>query len=158
MAILTEVPGLDMSIIVNGQALEELFDEDEETQPTEKVVYVESHPGTSFGVQYHFDNSAFPHEEDLQCTIYMDGKAVVSNLVFLKGRHRKPMYEFSYKSCNKNGASFRQKFLFAAISSHNPQPLCYLNSSSCRHSASSLSHLNLIQDLILNFVLDIGFA
>lgn len=109
MAILTEVPGLDMSIVVDGQPLEEFVDKDEETQPTEKVVYVESRPGTSFGIRFHFDNSTFPHEEDLQCTIYMDGKVVLSNLVFLKGRHRKPMQEFSYKSCNKNGASFAPK-------------------------------------------------
>jgi len=73
MAILDEVPALDVQIAVNGEILREYQDRD--AKLSEKTVerYVEAQSNANFEIQYAFKNG-FPADRPVLMIVTIDGK------------------------------------------------------------------------------------
>ena len=78
MAIVSEVPGLVVTIDVAGQNLAEYDDNDvEEPQPLATMKYVEATSGANFGVATSYDPFVFSHVNDhIRYHLYLDGKHI----------------------------------------------------------------------------------
>jgi len=86
MAVLDGVPGLEVTVLVNGAPLDEYVDSDEETSPAEVIKYVEAVSGAVFHVKYDI-GSAFTvkAEHGVQVELSLDGKWVTGHAL---ERHR----------------------------------------------------------------------
>lgn len=78
MAIISEVPGLTVTLEVAGQDLAEYDDGDEEKEaPDTTTKYVEAQSGANFGFVCRFDAAAFPYRNDhVETELYMDGQYI----------------------------------------------------------------------------------
>jgi hypothetical protein len=73
MAVLDDIPGLDVRIHVNGSPLVEYDDDDSEPAPKKVTKYIEAISGARFDVQYEFKES-FRAKDGIVAEVYVDGK------------------------------------------------------------------------------------
>jgi len=84
MAIIPGVQGLKASIIVDGDALTEYTDEDEEIDDPRKetTVYVESQVGKTFSVQWVFEQDfVYASDNAIVCRLYLDGSNIGGRVI-----------------------------------------------------------------------------
>jgi hypothetical protein len=80
MAVLSDVPGLQVQILVQGKALNEYRDRDAKTSGRTVERYVEAQSGMQFEIRYIFEES-FPVDRPLSMIVTIDGKAVDEPLI-----------------------------------------------------------------------------
>ncbi|KAJ4318948.1 hypothetical protein N0V94_004179 [Neodidymelliopsis sp. IMI 364377] len=73
MAIHHDHPGLEVSIIVNGEALQESRNDDEEDRPREVTRYAQVSSDVPFGIRYSM-KSALLVEHSIEYMIELDGE------------------------------------------------------------------------------------
>ncbi|RDI85421.1 hypothetical protein Vi05172_g4764 [Venturia inaequalis] len=78
MAILTSFPGLEVDIVVNGNALREYDTHKDSDEPTEKsdsaIKYVEAQPGQEFAIRVRANRQFRYRQHDLTYRVYSDGE------------------------------------------------------------------------------------
>ncbi|KAK4549810.1 hypothetical protein LTR36_005111 [Oleoguttula mirabilis] len=117
MAILTDVPGLVVTLDVADQDLPEYDDHDaEETPPHTATKYVEVHSGAHFGVARRYTSTTFPHSDDyIKTELWMDGKRICNSTdspyTIARGQ-RSVMVSLSTTHGDRR---YSQKFAFAEL-------------------------------------------
>jgi hypothetical protein len=84
MAVIDEIPGLEVTVMVDGQPLKEYDNTDADEDTEKKVVrYVVAEPGKDFAVLVAWKNGCKygPPEFDLNARLYIDGKRAKSRLI-----------------------------------------------------------------------------
>lgn len=115
MAIITDVPGLQVCITIDSRELIEYTDKDndERQAPSMTTVFVESQPGSAFKIQHKF-SSSFPYKrEDIEYRIFLDGKHVKGSILDRKTRRRCPTGGHDSVRYTENGVSMNRPFTFA---------------------------------------------
>ncbi|KAF2710613.1 hypothetical protein K504DRAFT_454880 [Pleomassaria siparia CBS 279.74] len=79
MAILTDCPGFEAQIVVDGIALKE-YNDDEPTPPKTASKYVEVRSGATFEISYQF-RPPFPNDRMVSIAIAIDGRVLDEPLV-----------------------------------------------------------------------------
>lgn len=125
MAILTEVPGLKVDVLILTDdniysELEEFIDEDDETTMIEedkKTVYIESQVGHRFVVRYYIDADLFPYRKDtVKCQLRLDGRVVDGHILSAAERRRKyGNYSFDELMIHEQGDWYERPFVFARL-------------------------------------------
>jgi hypothetical protein len=75
MAIIDEVPGLEVQIVVNGQPLQEHQDRDAKVSANAVERYDEAHSNTEYEIHYSF-KEPFPGDCIVSMIVTIDGKDV----------------------------------------------------------------------------------
>ena len=78
MAILPASPGLTVEVMVGGQPLQEIADEDVPTDDRTVIKYIEAQAGTKFAFKVTFDEPFLPVDNDIGSVIIIDGEHVES--------------------------------------------------------------------------------
>jgi hypothetical protein len=73
MAVIDEVPGIEVGIVVNGQHLQEHQDRDAEISPKTTERYVEAQSGAEYEIHYSF-KEPFPGDRTVSMIVTVDGK------------------------------------------------------------------------------------
>ncbi|KAF2117492.1 hypothetical protein BDV96DRAFT_679298 [Lophiotrema nucula] len=114
MAIIPDIPGIEVDILVGGKELVEYADEEEEASPKKVVRYVEATSGAHFKVKW-CTTTEFKPEYDISVQVLVDGE-------WKKGRfHRKSALSTGVTDTCKgsdtytNGQWFLQKFWFSQL-------------------------------------------
>lgn len=114
MAILASRPGIKISVICNGAALQDYDDESEEPQPNVVTKYVGAVSGAEFGVQWEITAPWLPYT--ILFEYWLDWKKV-SGKYYKQMNYRHPAYTYLEEgaSTTVNGQEFLHKFAFAAL-------------------------------------------
>jgi hypothetical protein len=80
MAVLSDVPGLQVEILVQGQPLNEYRDRAAKTSGRTVERYVEAQSGKQFEIRYIFEEQ-FPTDRPISTIVTIDGKAVDEPLI-----------------------------------------------------------------------------
>ena len=73
MAIIYEVPGVEVQIVVNGDPLQEYQDRDADIAPKAAECYVEAHSNAQYEIHYSFQ-APFPGNRPVSMKVSVDGK------------------------------------------------------------------------------------
>ncbi|KAI5379955.1 hypothetical protein J4E82_001502 [Alternaria postmessia] len=80
MAIVDEVPGLEIQIYVNGNPLREYVDQHAAVSEATSESYIEVHSNSSFEIHYSF-KAPFPVDRPVSMIVTMDGKDIEEPLI-----------------------------------------------------------------------------
>ena len=115
---LQAVPGVEVCLRVNGGALHEYDDEDDEGQTELKSLkYVEAISGSNFAVSFNADGSQLSGDvkkDHVECAIFLDGKWMCGKILDV---YRSPVYytDITGRSGTVNGQHVLQRFTFAEL-------------------------------------------
>jgi len=73
MAVIDEVPGLEVGIVVNKQRLQEHQDRDADISPKTAERYIEAQSGAEYEIYYSFKDP-FPGDRTVSMIVTVDGK------------------------------------------------------------------------------------
>ena len=116
MAVLDEITGLTVQIIVKKRQAQEYDNDEEEASPNTVTKYIEAQSGAKFGVKFRFSNE-FDAKHSILADIYLDGKSAESH-VYDKDRGRPERNRDhcinGVSECNE-GSYFKRKFSFSQL-------------------------------------------
>ena len=114
MAILPSHPGIKISIVSNGAALQEYNDDEEEPNNTVLSKYIEAISGAEFGIHWELTSPWPPYIVLLKYRL--DQKRVGSTYC-MPVHFKHPSYGGLHEGATTttNGQSFLHKFAFAAL-------------------------------------------
>jgi hypothetical protein len=113
MTVLDNVPGLEVTVQVNGSSLQEYNDDDSEPAPKSVTKYIEAISGAQFRVQYEFKES-FRTKNGILTDIYIDGKDIAGYV--LKANQLHGAYVMSGKKERGGNEYFQRPFTFSQLS------------------------------------------
>lgn len=115
MAIIPDVPGLEVEIVVKCTPLHEYVDQDEEGSAGTVTRYIEAVSGAEFAVQYRFSPD-FEVKHALGIHVHVDGKNIASRVLKTRDRIFYGGSDLITGARSKEGGSFYiSKFCFAAL-------------------------------------------
>lgn len=124
MAVLSKYPGLEVTVVVNGQPLQEYNDDDGENPQSSAVTkYVEAQSGARFWVEFRF-KPPFPVYYGVQVLLSIDGKALVAHCLYANEIYQ---YISRWKSAGwkRNGEWVEQRFCFSKLDIGNYPTHCF---------------------------------
>ena len=117
MAVLSEVPGLTVTVDVAGEDLAE-YDDDEsdKSEPRTATKYVEAHSGANFGIATRIDAATFAHPSDtIRLKMYLDGNFVSAWSLKQETLSRGRRTVMNYTGQIDGDREIRMKFSFAEL-------------------------------------------
>lgn len=114
MVNLEDVPGLDISLLVDGVPLKEYEDSEEVKIDRAATRYVEVQSEQHFGVSIRFDEPFVRRAKDVQCTLRMDGQGISGWVQSLEGPT--PVQKTkAYVRRERDGQTYKQHFVFSQL-------------------------------------------
>ena len=116
MAILTEIPCLEVTILVDGKALEEFDDPGGQSEQGQVTKYIRSTGDTNFGIEVKIKKCrpGFKYRKnDIRTTVQLDG-ALVYRGIRQKNNPTKDLLVTGTRE-NKNGMWTQRKFFFSDL-------------------------------------------
>ncbi|KAF2491026.1 hypothetical protein BU16DRAFT_141592 [Lophium mytilinum] len=123
MAILNDLPGLKVEIVVNGQTLKEYDDDDEDPEEKPRTVtkYIEATSGASFEVRFTFTRLFSLSMYSFAMDIYLDGK-FMDNMCIQKNDLFKGPIELTGVRSKKGEQWYLEKFCFSKLAIDDGDP------------------------------------
>ncbi|CAO2658837.1 Nn.00g065600.m01.CDS01 [Neocucurbitaria sp. VM-36] len=114
MAVLDDVPGLNVEILVGGRPLHE-YEDDEEASPKAVTKYVEAQSGAEFYLRSTF-SAPFPTQYGVQMKVSVDGSSVRASYAKPEMLYKQHGYTQRGISYQENGQWFHRNYCFTPLS------------------------------------------
>lgn len=115
MAIITDEPGISITVICQGATLQEYNDDSAEPTPGCVTKYVEATSGAKFGVPHQYNAKFQHHDSFVELNLYLDGKKFGHMHAKRKGMKLDKIQTWDYSRTTVGDRVFHQPFMFSEL-------------------------------------------